>query len=407
MRDVTVTLLAVLVAFGAGAPVAAGSAPTVDSEDLRQPNGATAGASAVDQSQCTYPVEMEDATGTAVTVGAEPDRIVTLAPSAAQTLWEFNASEKVVGLSEYALYLEGADENEVVLEGFEYDIETIIALEPDLVLAPNVTAAETVETLRTNGVTVFQLPAAANFEDVYAKSAVIGELSGECEAASDTVNDMRQRVDAIREAVRDEERPGTVYVLGTFTAGDDTFIDDILETAGTRNVAADADIDGYRELNEEIIANRSDDIEWLVLEDPPGEPPGDTVWTETTAIQDDQTVALNTNYLNQPAPRTVLVLETLTRAVHPEAYEEAQAILAATPTPTPTTTTPTASTDTTTPPTTTAAATTTMADTATPPTTETDTQTPTPADTAAGGSGFGLVAGVLALLAVGLLGRRQ
>lgn len=402
------TILGVVVVFavvGVIGPTAAGAAGVDDGIEV--PAGAIDAGTGADTGSsqsvgCTYPLNATDATGTEVTVRAEPDRIVTLAPSGAQTLWELGAQGKVVGLTDNALYLEGADEKTVVAEGFDYQVETIVGLEPDLVLAPNTTPEETVEALRANGLTVHYFGQAEDFEDVYAKTELIGRLAGECEAAEATVTDMRQRVDAVRQAVSDEEHPGSMYVFFGFTAGDDTFIDAILETAGTTNVAAEVGISGYREVNEEVVANNSDAIEWLVLNSDASSHPGGDVYEETTALQDGQTVVLNKSYLNQPAPRTVLALETLTRAVHPEAYEEAQAILASTPTSTDTVPDgTTVATATATPP-----GATTTDDTATATATD-DTATSTPADTTADGPGFGLVAAVLALLAVAVLGRRR
>lgn len=360
--------------------------------------------------QCEYPFTATDLTGSEVTVEDEPDRVVTLAPSAAQTLWEFDASEKVVGVTDNALYLDGADEKEVVAEQGSYEVETIIGLEPDLVLAPNVVPEDTVERLRSNGLTVYQFESAGSFEDVYDDTALTGQLAGECDEAAATVTDMRQRVEAIREAVSDEERPGAMYVFFGWTAGDGTFIHDVMETAGTRNVAAEAGVTGFGNgtVSEEVIANYSDDIEWLVLNSDAASHPSGTVYEQTTAMRENQTVVLNVDYLNQPAPRTVQALENLTRAVHPAAYEEAQAILASTPTASPSATaTQGGDGATTTAGPGTASPTQSPTETGTPTETMAVTPTPEPDGTQLFGPGFGVVAAVLALLAVALLGRRR
>lgn len=414
MRTARATALVVVVLLGAFAPaVASADATGIDVAGSPGVGTATSGdagapvdgasAAAGERLQCEFPFTATDNTGTEVTVEEEPERIVTLAPSAAQTLWEFNASGKVVGLTDNALYLEGADEREVVAEQGNYEVETIIGLEPDLVLAPNVVPQETVDALRSNGVTVYQFEPAGSFEDVYADTELTGQLTGECEGAGATVADMRQRVEAIREAVSDEDRPGAMYVFFGFTAADDTFIDAIIESAGLTNVPAETGLSGYQQVNDEFVANHSEDIEWLILNtNAAGHPSGD-VYEETAAMQENQTVVLNENYLNQPAPRTVLALENLTRAVHPEAYEEYLEILA-TPTPTPTpTATPTAD-DTVTA---TASPTPTPTSADTPTATVADTPSPTPGDTGVFGPGFGVGAALLALLAVALLGRRR
>ena len=401
MRDLTAVGVAVLLVVALGAvPAAAGG-------ELGGPSGTVAGASGADAAQeaCSYPLTVTDATGTEVTIEEEPRRIVTLAPSAAQTLWAFNASDKVVGVSVFADYLPGASDKEVVRDFDGVKTETIVGLEPDLVLAPDVVSNETVDQLRSSGLTVYKANASANFENVYAKTERFGELSGECAAADATVAGMRERVTAIENAVEDEERPGALYTFYGFTTGSDTFIHSVITTAGLTNVAAEAGITGFttEPLNPEVVANNSENIEWLIVNSNPGSHPSNLdssdVYNGTYATQNGQTVTVNEDYLNQPGPYTVRALENLTQAVHPEAYEEAQAALEATPTPTATAEPTTTGTET---------AESTMTPTGTPGETGGDTpdRTDDPATTA-NGPGFTAAAGVLAVLAAVLFSRRR
>jgi iron complex transport system substrate-binding protein len=400
MRDLTAVGVSVLLVVALGVVPAAGG-------ELGGSSATVTGASGVDAAQetCSYPLTVTDATGTEVTVEEEPQRIVTLAPSAAQTLWAFNASDKVVGVSVFADYLAGASDREIVRDFDGVKTETIVGLEPDLVIAPDVVSDETVDQLRSSGLTVYKVNASANFEDVYAKTERIGALSGECAAADATVADMRERITAIENAVEDEERPGALYTFYGFTTGSNTFIHSVITTAGLTNVAAEAGITGFttEPLNPEVVANNSENIEWLIVNSNPGSHPSNLdssdVYNGTYATQNGQTVTVNEDYLNQPGPYTVRALENLTQAVHPEAYEEAQAALEATPTPTATAEPTTTGTET---------AESTMTPTATPGEMGGDTpdQTDGPA-TSENGPGFTAAVGVLAVLAAALFARRR
>jgi len=416
---VLVAALGVVPAAGAGIGAEANLAADAGGADLGDARAAgfggvagasgdaSAGVGAVSgdgQAACSYPLTVTDETGAEMTIEEEPQRIVTLSPSASQTLWEFGASAKVVGVADTAGYLEGSSEKEVVTDGQTIETEVIVGLEPDLVIAPDIIPNDKVEQLRSAGLTVYNVNASTNFADVYAKTERIGALSGECVAADATVTDMRERVTAIRDAVADEESTGGLYVFFGYTAGNGTFVDSIITSAGLTNVATEAGIAGFGPVNQEVVANNSAAIEWLVLNDnPAGHPSGD-VYNQTYALQNDQTVVLNENYLNQPAPRTVLALENLTRAVYPDAYAEAQAALEATPTPTPSPSpTPAETTDMT--PTATPDSMTTPTD--TPESMGTETPDPTPTTTAGDGPGFTPAAGVLAALLVALFVRRR
>lgn len=295
---------------------------------LALPAGVAGGATT--QEQCTFPVTEADATGTEVTVEEEPQRVVVLQASAAQVMWEIGAKEKVVGMpvKSYTAYLNGSEEQTDVLtaEG-QVERETVVGLEPDLVIAPNVVPNETVEQLRQDGLTVYRTDFGKSLDDIYAKTELLGRLVGECQGAERTVSSMQSRVETIRQAVEGEERPRVLYEFYNFTAGNGTFVHEILETAGGDNIAANAGISGYAKISEEVVAEQ--DPEWVIHPSdaplPQGEP-----YTSTTAYQQNQTLEVNANYMNQPAPRVVIPMAKLAKAFHPDAYADANATTTAT-----------------------------------------------------------------------------
>ena len=339
----------------------------------------TAGATATDatnavEQDCTFPVTKTDATGTEVTVEAEPQRIVTLSPSAAQTAWEVGAKDKVVGVTKYATYLDGAEsKTNVSGAGMTTVVRSkVVDLEPDLVLAPNIIPDETVQKLRSAGLTVYKFRKAESVEDVYAKTTLTGRLTGECEGASETVEWMKDRIDTVEQAVEGEDSPRVLYSMqGGYTAGEGTFINKIIEAAGGTNVAAEAGISGYKPISKEVVLERNP--QWLVLD---SDREIQTEYEATAAGKNDQTVTLDRNYVNQPAPRIVLPITKLAKTFHPEAYEQANVTT-----------------------TTTVTSTTTPAD-AGDATTTTTTES-------SGQPGFGAGVAVVALAAVALLARRE
>jgi iron complex transport system substrate-binding protein len=325
-RSDTVVVLALVLAL---APVAGGVAASPGAAGPSAAQSAAV-APAVAQESCGFPMTRTDATDTDVRVPAEPERVVTLAPSAAQTMWSIAAEQKVVGVTKYASYLEGATNRTNVSgsgPGFA-DVETVVGLNPDLVLAPDVVSNETVEKLRAAGVTVYKFREPQGLEDVIAQTRLTGRLVGECDGAETVAEDMETRLNEVRETVGDRDRPRVLYVFYGYTAGEGTFIDEILTTAGGTNVAAEAGIDGYAQVSQETVVQQ--DPEWIVTNsDDPGVPDSEA-YASTTAVRQGQTVVVPIEYLNQPAPRTIRAVEQLARSFHAGAFE-------ATPEPTATT----------------------------------------------------------------------
>lgn len=331
--------------------------------------------------QCTYPFSATDATGLPVTVSDEPTRVVTLGPSAAQTMWEIGAKDKVVGVSKYASYLEGASaKTNISGSGQTFVVaEKVVALDPDLVLAPNIIPNETVATLRDAGLTVYRFEAAASIEDVIRKTERIGRLTGECEGAAETIAWMESELATVREAVSGQDRPRVIYTFFGYTAGSGTFVHEIITTAGGENLAATAGISGYGQLNQEIVVDQNP--EWIVLNSGAPTVPKTAAYNGTDAVRNDQVVVVNENYVSQPAPRIVLSIRKLARTFHPDAYAAANATPTATPTPTATTRAPI---------------------------TDSPTASPAPTTTASDGQpGFGVLAFLAALTLSALAARRR
>lgn len=295
--------------------------------------GAPAAAGAAGQ-DCSFPVTETDATGTQVTIDEEPDRIVTTNPSAAQTLWEIGARDKVVGVTKYASYLEGSDEKTNV-SGAGYTnvvVEKVVGVEPDLVLVPNATFGHQsiVQQLRDAGLTVFHFGAAGSLDDIREKTRLTGRLVGECEGAADSVEEMDRKLAPVEEAVEGEEEPSVLFVLGPdgYTAGSGTFIDTAIETAGGDNVAANANLTGYKQISQEVVEDR--DPEWIVIPYE-GAIPATDVYNDSTAVTEGNVLVVDNNFVSQPAPQIVQPIRAMAAAFHPDAWAAANA----TETPTP------------------------------------------------------------------------
>ncbi|MDZ5811861.1 PGF-CTERM-anchored ABC transporter substrate-binding protein [Halorubrum sp. AD140] len=312
---IAVALLVTTALVGGVAGPAAGAQPNAASptEPSIAPSTDGPGVNQADDA-CEFPVEMTDATGTTITLDERPERITTTNPSAAQTLWEIGARDRVVGVTQYAAYLDGADEREnVSAEGLGVSVERVVDTEPDLVLAPNA-SADQVEDLRDQGLTVYHFPEATSIEDIAEDTETTGRLVGSCDGAAETNEEMNDAVDDAEERTADLDRPAALYPLGDgFVAANNTFIDSIMDVGGVDNVAA-AEGDGYPQLSNEVILET--DPELILVNDPDAAILEEEPYASTTAGVEGNYVVMNVNYLNQPAPRSVIEsTDTLASAV--------------------------------------------------------------------------------------------
>jgi len=111
MRSVSVLFVSVLVVVAAVGfvPLAAADSAGPSSEAELSTESAV---EQNDESDDAFPLTLTDATGTEVTLEERPERVTTTNPSAAQVMWELDAQEQVVGLTQFAHYLDGAESRE-------------------------------------------------------------------------------------------------------------------------------------------------------------------------------------------------------------------------------------------------------------------------------------------------------
>jgi len=312
MRRHARTLLAVVVVLAAlaGGVSHVGAAP------------AAAGATA--QEDCSFPTTLTDSSGTEVTLEEEPDSVVALGASSAQTIWELGEADRVVGMpvDQSTADLEGSQERTHVLDGVRVDTEAVVDLDPDLVIAPSIINPDDVAALRDAGLTVYGEADASSIGAVEDSVETTGRLLGACDAADETTAWMNERLEIVDAATANaEERPTVFYWLGDgFTAGSGTFQGDLLERAGATNAAAEMGVSGWAGAEPEAIVAEDPDY-FLVSGDT--SLPEDHPVQQTTAAQEGNVVSVDANDWNQPAPRVVLAVESMTEQLHPEAYENA------------------------------------------------------------------------------------
>jgi iron complex transport system substrate-binding protein len=270
-------------------------------------------------------VTVEDGVGNVITFESAPQRIISLAPNHTEVLYALGLGDRVVGVTEYCNYPPEAAEKPKVGDFVNTDLELVVGLEPDLVLATTMHMAETVPAIQERGIAVFVLDP-QSVDSVLKEISILGQITGQEDVADALVADMQARIDAVQERVKDAPRPKVFWELGPelFTVGPDTFVNDLIILAGGENVAADAD-SPWPQLSVEAIILKDPDV--IVLAD---HNYGQTVemvkerpgWEDIGAVKDGNIIEItNDDIVSRPGPRLVEGIEFLARALHPDLFE--------------------------------------------------------------------------------------
>ena len=288
---------------------------------------------------CGFPYTAEDATGAQVTLEEEPETVVTLGPSATQTLVEIGSGEKVDGAGGFSEYL--GIEFEVVTPldeetgFFQYRTdaaaENVVNLDPDLVIvAGTIISDDTVEnTYRAAGdLDVYKTSSSATADDIPPKVEDVGRLVGNCEGADEAAQEVREEIEAAERAAAGQGNPGFIYLVSATEGGGasvlsgGSFVVDIVETAGGENVLADEVEIPFGNVGSEVLLNEADEIDWIVTTEGTEVPEEGIPYGEIDAVQQDRIIKLNPNEINQDAPRITRPLSALSEAFFPEARDD-------------------------------------------------------------------------------------
>ena len=269
-------------------------------------------------------VTFTDMMGREITLAEPATRIVALTAADCEILCALGCEDALVGRGEYCDYPASVLDKPSVQSGYNTNIEEIIALQPQVVLMGTMAqTTEQVEALAQAGIQVV-VSDAQNIEGVYTAIRLIGAIMGKDAEAEAMVADMQAAFADIAE--KSEATGKTVYFevsplqWGLWTAGKNTFMDELAAMCGLEN--AFADVEGWAEISEEqVIARDPDYIVTITMYYGEGPTPVEEIksragWDALKAVQNDTILNADSNEISRPGPRLKDAAETLFNFVY-------------------------------------------------------------------------------------------
>jgi len=263
-------------------------------------------------SAAAEPVEQRAAT-------ASPQRLISLNPSLTAIVLRLGEGETLVGVDEYsAELLPEVAELPRVGGLFAPSLESILALRPDRVLiVAGIDQQSHGERLEGLGIEVETFEN-ARLQQVLENIERLGKMLGRDEAAAERIKAILGMHRAVAKAVSGRGQPSTLAIVDRsplYLVGGQTFLDEMLEAVGARNLAR-ALGDGYpRGSIEWVIGARPE----LLLDMTPGVEDGRAFWSRwpsLPAVVGDRVLTLDASRISLPGPDLDRALRELALAVH-------------------------------------------------------------------------------------------
>ncbi|WP_019241287.1 MULTISPECIES: ABC transporter substrate-binding protein [Bacillus] len=287
------------------------------------------GASSTTQAK-GFPVTIKDDVGNKVTIEKKPEKIVSLLPSTTETLFALGLDDQIVGVSDYDNFPEAALKKEKV-GSQDMNIEKILSLQPDVVFLQEYqykNHADMIKQLQNAGITTIIIGSQESFDKAYKGISLLGKATGTEEEANAIVNNMKERINNIKDKAKKVESKKRVWVEISpqpeiFTTGQNTFMNEMLDMIGAENVAKGQV--GWVKMSEEEAVKLNPDVILTTYGSYVGNATKQVLdrkgWQQVNAVKNKQVFDVNNDTTSRPGPRLVDGVEEIAKAVYPEVFK--------------------------------------------------------------------------------------
>jgi iron complex transport system substrate-binding protein len=274
---------------------------------------------------------IEDDLGDTHILSTPPQRIVSLAPNVTEILFALGLEDKIVGVTRFCNYPNEARTKYRIGGMVDPDLEKIIALHPDLVIAFRGNPLRVVQRLKSLDLPIFVLESGTTLKSVLALIQRIGLATGRKQDATNLVNHLNQGFEKTKERLRTARTRPKVFInlhgKGLWTCGKNSFMNDLVQEAGGENIAGEVPRAWFSHNREELIHKNPDHIIVLAKEEEDFQDVKTWLAEEAhlgsiQAVQQGNITFLDEDFVTRPGPRIFDAFHQLARILHPACFEE-------------------------------------------------------------------------------------
>ena len=258
-----------------------------------------------------------DDLGRSVVLPIKITRAISLAPNLTESIFAVGAGDRLVGVTTFCNYPEQAKEITKVGDTMTPNIESIIALKPDVVFVSTASQIEVfMKTLEANGIAVF-VTNPTSLDGVMKNLKQLGGLMGNQEQADKLITDLTARINAANPPAAYQVMPHPkVFVQISkeplFTIGKQSFLTELVAQAGGHSVTADVE-SAYPKISKESALALNPEI--IILSDSEDNKEPNEVFKNSLAVKNGQIFKVNADILSRPGPRLVDALEQISKSL--------------------------------------------------------------------------------------------
>jgi len=265
--------------------------------------------------------EVIDDFGRRVSLPNKIERAVSLAPNLTEIAFAVGGGDKLVGVTSFCDYPLEARKIQKIGDTLTPNIESIIALKPQIVLVSTASQIENFTKILDEQQISYFVTNPNSLEDIYQSIYKIGQIFSSDDRADEVVKELKIRVAKVENRANDGKNTKVFLQISNeslYTIGKESFLTDLIVLAGGISVT-EAVATAYPKISlETALAYQP---EAIILSDSEDNREPHTVFRNSPAVKNGRIFKINADLLSRPGPRIVDALEQIAKALHPESFE--------------------------------------------------------------------------------------
>ena len=258
-----------------------------------------------------------------------PQRIISIIPSTTEMLFAMGAGPRVIGVGNFDRYPPEAQARPKVGGLIDPDLERILSLKPDLVVAYG-TQTDLRAQLERAKIPMF-LYQHAGLSDITSTIRELGTRIGNPKEGDTLAARIEAEIADVRKRVAGRTRPRTLLVFGRdaetlrgiYASGAIGFLHDMLDAAGGTNVFADVQRQSIQTTSELAVARAPDVIIEIGVDTASSSGRNLSAWEtlpSIPAVRNKRIYQLTGDGMMNPGPRIATSVRRVAEVLHPDAF---------------------------------------------------------------------------------------
>lgn len=282
-----------------------------------------------------FPKTLIDSTGIQFQLEKPPSRIISATLATDHILSDLVDPQRIVAVSSYIDYPSMSN-----IVGFyppsisrtQGEIESMLALQPDLVFVASYSNPETVRYLLRSDISIVRLGEFTSFANIFKNIRLVANVTDSQAKGEAIIRSTQQRIEFIKNQVKDQAKeqakPRILYYdLNGYSVGGNTLTDEAIKLAGGINVADGIIADGENKISEELAISLQPDVivlnQWVLNHKQDEVSPAQQLkdkqaWQDVPAVKNNRVYSIPGNLLRSVSQHRIQGVEMMAKLIHPQ-----------------------------------------------------------------------------------------